>query len=126
MNTDYRIRPKKCRHVFHIECMLQWWTEGTCPVCGVSFAPDGQPRLPAAASSEGGGGRLTRSPSHGSTAHPVRGPGGDRASSPGGRRRPGSRSPSPRPLLSRPAGLPGPGTFGGGELAPGVQSNPTL
>mmetsp|Transcript_33235 Transcript_33235/g.105219 ORF Transcript_33235/g.105219 Transcript_33235/m.105219 type:complete len:334 (-) Transcript_33235:29-1030(-) len=39
MNTLCRIRPQKCRHVFHIECLLQWWTEGTCPVCSVSFAP---------------------------------------------------------------------------------------
>jgi len=40
MNTPFRVRPKKCSHVFHIECLLQSWTEGTCPVCGVSFAPE--------------------------------------------------------------------------------------
>jgi len=39
LNTVYRIRPKKCRHVFHVECLLQWWSEGNCPVCNVSFAP---------------------------------------------------------------------------------------
>merc|ERR1712151_373924 len=39
LNTVYRIRPQKCRHVFHVECLLQWWSEGTCPVCSVSFAP---------------------------------------------------------------------------------------
>lgn len=35
----YRIRPRQCGHVFHIECLLQSWTEGSCPVCGASFAP---------------------------------------------------------------------------------------
>lgn len=40
MATAFRIRPRKCGHVFHIECMLQWWTEGTCPVCRTSFAPE--------------------------------------------------------------------------------------
>lgn len=43
MSTPYRIRPRKCSHVFHVECLLQSWTEGTCPVCGVSFAPDASP-----------------------------------------------------------------------------------
>ena len=32
MVSPYRIKPRKCPHVFHIECLLQWWTEGTCPV----------------------------------------------------------------------------------------------
>lgn len=36
----YRVRPRRCDHVFHVECLLQWWTEGTCPVCRVSFAPE--------------------------------------------------------------------------------------
>lgn len=40
MATAFRIRPRRCQHVFHIECLLQWWTEGTCPVCRQSFAPD--------------------------------------------------------------------------------------
>merc|ERR1719375_2607218 len=40
MGTPYGIRPRKCQHCFHIECLLQWWTEGTCPVCSASFAPD--------------------------------------------------------------------------------------
>lgn len=100
MNTDYRIRPRKCLHVFHIECMLQWWTEGTCPVCGVNFAPEQQ--RPPMASSESGAWR-SLSPSQGS-----------RGNSAGGR---GAGSMSP--LLSRPAGIPGPGTFGGGDLPPG-------
>jgi len=38
--TAYRVRPRRCDHVFHVECLLQWWTEGTCPVCRVSFAPE--------------------------------------------------------------------------------------
>lgn len=40
IDAAYRIRPRKCLHVFHIECLLQWWTEGTCPICSVSFAPE--------------------------------------------------------------------------------------
>lgn len=40
MSTPYRVRPRKCRHTFHIDCLLQSWTEGVCPVCGVSFAPE--------------------------------------------------------------------------------------
>jgi len=40
MVSPYRIKPRKCSHVFHIECLLQWWTEGSCPVCRTSFAPD--------------------------------------------------------------------------------------
>lgn len=40
IETAYRVKPRKCDHVFHVECLLQWWTEGTCPVCQVSFAPD--------------------------------------------------------------------------------------
>jgi len=39
--SNYRVRPRKCSHIFHIECLLQWWTEGTCPVCHASFAPEG-------------------------------------------------------------------------------------
>jgi len=38
--TPYRVRPRRCGHIFHVECLLRWWTEGTCPVCRVSFAPD--------------------------------------------------------------------------------------
>jgi len=38
--SNYRVRPRKCNHVFHIECLLHWWSEGTCPVCHVSFAPE--------------------------------------------------------------------------------------
>lgn len=38
--SPFRVRPRKCYHVFHIECLLHWWSEGTCPVCHVSFAPD--------------------------------------------------------------------------------------
>lgn len=40
MNTPYCVKPRKCSHVFHIECLLQSWSEGVCPVCGTSFAPD--------------------------------------------------------------------------------------
>lgn len=38
--THYRVRPRRCSHIFHVECLLQLWSEGTCPVCGVSFAPE--------------------------------------------------------------------------------------
>jgi len=41
--SNYRVRPRKCSHVFHIECLLHWWTEGTCPVCHASFAPEEAP-----------------------------------------------------------------------------------
>ncbi|CAE7328894.1 GBP2 [Symbiodinium natans] len=40
IEADYRARPRKCSHVFHVECLLQCWSEGVCPVCGVSFAPE--------------------------------------------------------------------------------------
>mmetsp|Transcript_20942 Transcript_20942/g.59211 ORF Transcript_20942/g.59211 Transcript_20942/m.59211 type:complete len:135 (-) Transcript_20942:61-465(-) len=40
MKAPYRVRPRRCSHVFHVECLLQSWTEGTCPVCGASFAPE--------------------------------------------------------------------------------------
>jgi len=33
-----RIRPKRCDHVFHIECLVLYWAEGLCPVCRCSFA----------------------------------------------------------------------------------------
>ena len=26
--------------VFHVECLLHCWSEGLCPVCGTSFAPE--------------------------------------------------------------------------------------
>lgn len=97
MGTPYGIRPHKCNHVFHIECLLQWWTEGTCPVCSSSFAPDpdrlgrpgGSPSPPRSAMSPGG------------AAAAVRSGGGGRS------------------LLTRSAGAPGPGTFGGPENAMG-------
>lgn len=38
--TDYRVRPRRCNHTFHVECLLQLWSDGQCPVCGVSFAPE--------------------------------------------------------------------------------------
>jgi len=43
ISTSWRVRPRKCSHVFHIECLLNSWTEGTCPVCHVSFAPEEAP-----------------------------------------------------------------------------------
>lgn len=52
LQTQYRIRPRSCNHVFHIECLLQWWTEGTCPVCSVSFAP-GSSKVPGAGEAGG-------------------------------------------------------------------------
>lgn len=33
-----RIRPRRCDHVFLIECLLPYWAEGLCPVCRTSFA----------------------------------------------------------------------------------------
>jgi len=51
ITTAYRVRPRLCDHVFHVECLLQWWTEGTCPVCGLSFAPDGKAGSGAASGS---------------------------------------------------------------------------
>lgn len=40
MVSPYRVKPRKCPHVFHIECLLQCWEDGTCPCCRVSFAPE--------------------------------------------------------------------------------------
>lgn len=45
IEASYRARPRKCNHVFHVECLLHCWSEGTCPVCGTSFAPE-VPRPP--------------------------------------------------------------------------------
>lgn len=36
----HRVMLRKCGHKFHVECILKSWTEGTCPVCHASFAPD--------------------------------------------------------------------------------------
>ncbi|CAK9108949.1 Hypothetical protein (Fragment) [Durusdinium trenchii] len=33
-----RVRPRKCDHVFLIECLMPYWVEGLCPVCRCSFA----------------------------------------------------------------------------------------
>lgn len=35
-----RIRPRRCDHVFLVECLLPYWAEGLCPVCRTSFAYD--------------------------------------------------------------------------------------
>lgn len=40
MVSPYRVKPRKCPHIFHIECLLQCWEDGTCPCCRVSFAPE--------------------------------------------------------------------------------------
>lgn len=40
ISTSYRVRPRRCGHIFHVECLLRWWSEGTCPVCHASFAPE--------------------------------------------------------------------------------------
>merc|ERR1719401_1585898 len=93
MGTPYGIRPRKCHHIFHIECLLQWWTEGTCPVCSASFAPDPD--------------RVASRSQAGSTVSVGR----RRSKGAGVKARPGS------PLLARPAGAPGPGTFGGSDFA---------
>lgn len=33
-----RIRPRRCDHVFLVECLMPYWAEGLCPVCRSSFA----------------------------------------------------------------------------------------
>jgi len=35
-----RVRPRRCDHVFLIECIVPYWAEGLCPVCRCSFAHD--------------------------------------------------------------------------------------
>merc|ERR1712232_1392999 len=134
MNTAYRIRPRKCRHVYHIECLLQWWTEGTCPVCSVSFAPESKQQgalqtqqqqtqqiRHAGLNAMGGSGSAASSdhagrPRSQSPSSALRGSPSESGSVVGVRaKRSGSGGPA---LLSRPAGLPGPGTFGAGDLAP--------
>lgn len=42
IEASYRAKPRKCNHVFHVECLLHCWSEGTCPVCATSFAPEVQ------------------------------------------------------------------------------------
>lgn len=101
MTTPYRIRPRRCHHIFHIECLLQWWTEGTCPVCSVSFAPTP------------GGPGIMRDPAQPASSDGRRA----QVQNNGGRGAADSRSASP--LLSRPAGLPGPGSFGGADVSLG-------
>merc|ERR1719346_521602 len=33
-----RVRPRRCDHVFLVECIMPHWAEGLCPVCRCSFA----------------------------------------------------------------------------------------
>lgn len=131
INTQYRIRPKKCSHVFHVECLLQWWTEGTCPVCGVSFAPDvvrtqapnRRHEFHASSQSEfSASSRIPHALNGSTSAVRLRGSTSS-VGSPIGRRRTASRSVSP--ILTRPAGLPGPGSFGGGSGTFGGGSSAT-
>jgi len=35
-----RVRPRRCDHVFLVECLMPYWAEGLCPVCRCSFAFD--------------------------------------------------------------------------------------
>jgi len=35
-----RVRPRRCDHVFLVECLMPYWAEGVCPVCRCSFAFD--------------------------------------------------------------------------------------
>jgi len=35
-----RVRPRRCDHVFLVECLMPYWAEGLCPVCRCSFAYD--------------------------------------------------------------------------------------
>lgn len=32
------MRPRRCDHVFLVECLMPYWVEGLCPVCRCSFA----------------------------------------------------------------------------------------
>eukprot|EP00811_Abedinium_folium_P023297 NODE_3284_length_2060_cov_9.941542.p1 GENE.NODE_3284_length_2060_cov_9.941542~~NODE_3284_length_2060_cov_9.941542.p1 ORF type:complete len:571 (-),score=143.66 NODE_3284_length_2060_cov_9.941542:348-1808(-) len=36
-----RVRPRRCDHVFLVECLIPYWAEGRCPVCRCSFAYGG-------------------------------------------------------------------------------------
>eukprot|EP00927_Polykrikos_kofoidii_P046124 TRINITY_DN40317_c0_g1_i2.p1 TRINITY_DN40317_c0_g1~~TRINITY_DN40317_c0_g1_i2.p1 ORF type:complete len:503 (-),score=108.69 TRINITY_DN40317_c0_g1_i2:50-1558(-) len=38
--NSLRVRPRRCDHVFLIECIMPYWAEGICPVCRCSFAYD--------------------------------------------------------------------------------------
>lgn len=66
ITTAYRVRPRKCGHIFHIECLLRCWTEGSCPVCHASFAPEQpadaaeDPKPEARRGGLGGGPKLVR------------------------------------------------------------------
>ena len=33
-----RVRPRRCDHVFLVECLMPYWVGGLCPVCRCSFA----------------------------------------------------------------------------------------
>lgn len=33
-----RVRPRRCDHIFLVECLMPYWVEGLCPVCRCSFA----------------------------------------------------------------------------------------
>jgi hypothetical protein len=35
-----RVRPRRCDHIFLVECLMPHWAEGLCPVCRCSFAYD--------------------------------------------------------------------------------------
>merc|ERR1719410_886128 len=35
-----RVRPRRCDHVFLVDCIVPYWAEGLCPVCRCSFAHD--------------------------------------------------------------------------------------
>eukprot|EP00928_Gymnodinium_smaydae_P023568 TRINITY_DN19402_c0_g1_i1.p1 TRINITY_DN19402_c0_g1~~TRINITY_DN19402_c0_g1_i1.p1 ORF type:complete len:576 (+),score=68.91 TRINITY_DN19402_c0_g1_i1:89-1729(+) len=35
-----RVRPRRCDHVFLVECLMPYWAEGLCPCCRCSFAYD--------------------------------------------------------------------------------------
>lgn len=37
-----RVRPRRCDHVFLVECLMPYWAEGVCPVCRCSFAYERQ------------------------------------------------------------------------------------
>lgn len=53
-----RVRPRRCDHVFLVECLMPYWAEGVCPVCRCSFALDhrSQEALPGSGGGSGGAG----------------------------------------------------------------------
>lgn len=112
ISTCYRVRPRRCGHVFHVECLLRWWSEGTCPVCHVSFAPEtlGVGSLPLTERSSSPPGGRSRGGHAMPPAASWSGAGGQRR--PRSPKRPGSPG-GLRPGVSSPAAPSSPSGAGG-------------